>query len=471
MASNPSRTTKSTNWEKLRSLSTRIKSVRQDFCQSVLEIQEASIVERLEMKLDEMLQSMVTHMEICNSGTVPLSVPEANLVKLCQSVSDSPVCHSTSVRSLFSCKVEGLNFITGHVVTAFDVQLAIPIADTYTLKLITVMPLFTKNTKTIKIMPEQSKPDQAKSNSVKNDADPMAILAEAILAAQNKVRRGKRDVVMNQIHSVSNKIYAAIESAQDKYTFGFQTESDCKRLSNTLLICDWLHATKLDNCWYSILNDNEEIALQTCKSTTSMTVKSCFVKQLQTGYVVSTSQSLDINVLDSNTRQNEVLKETESSVCNQFCTLTLGNSRKSLTCDGKRLETSILSDVDIIVKPIASKDIQIDLSHLRPEDYSDTSGFEMIDNFIKQNQLIAPTDMQRHLKVINLITTIGSFILLVALCLYMTRRLCRWPWFCRVRWHQFPRIDSMSHYNEESESDPDRRRYKTSKTYPTSRKS
>ena len=168
---------------------------------------------------------------------------------------------------------------------------------------------------------------------------------------------------MNQIHSVSNKIYAAIESAQDKYTFGFQTESDCKRLSNSLLICDWLHATKLDNCWYSILNGNEEIALQTCKSTTSMTEKSCFVKQLQTGYRVSTSQSFDINVLDSNTRQNEVLKETESSVCNQFCTLTLEKSRKSLTCDGKRLETSILSDVDIIVKPIASKDIQIDLSH------------------------------------------------------------------------------------------------------------
>ena len=405
-------------------------------------------------------------MEICNGGNVPLSVPEANLIKLCQSVSDSPVCHSPSVRSLFSCKVEGLNFITNHVVTAFDVQLAIPIADTYTLKLITVMPLFTKNKRTIKITPEQPKPDLPKSSSDEKDKDPMAILAEAILAAQNKARRGKRDVVVNQIHSVSNKIYAAIESAEDKYTFGFQTESDCKRLGNSLLICDWLRATKLDNCWSSILNGNEKVALQTCKSTTSMTEKTCFVKQLQSGYVVSTVQSLDINVLDSNTRQNAVLKETESSNCNQFCTLTLEKNRKSLTCDGKRLETSILSDIDIIVKKIASKDVPVDLSHLRPEDYSDSSGFEMIDNFIKQNQLIAPTDMQRHLKIMNVVTTVGSFLLLLALCAYMARRLCRWPWFCRFRWHQFPRIDPRNHYNEESEFDPDQRKYKTSKNFP-----
>ena len=450
---------------KVRTLGTRIKSVRQDFCQSVLDIQEASIVERLEMKLDEMLQSMVTHMEICNTGTVPLSVPEANLVKLCQSVSDSPVCHSPSVRSLFSCKVEGLNFITDQVVTAFDVQLAIPIADSYTLKLVTVMPLFTKNTRTIKITPEQSASDQPKSDVVEKDTDPMAMLAEAIIAAQNKARRSKRDVIMNQIHSVSNKLYAAIESAQNKYTFGFQSESDCKRLGNSLLICDWLHAIKLDNCWSSILNGNEKVALQTCKSTTSMTEKSCFVKQLQTGYVVSTAQSLDINVLDSDSRQNAVLKETESTICNQFCTLTLEKRRKSLTCDGKRLETSILSDIDIIVKPIASKDVPVDLSHLRPEDYSDTSGFEMIDNFIKQNQLIAPTDMERHLKIMNIITTIGSFILLLALCVYMARRLCRWPWFCRMRWHPFPQIESMGQYNEKSATDPDRRRFNASKVY------
>ena len=95
---------------------------------------------------------------------------------------------------------------------------------------------------------------------------------------QGKTRRGKRDVIVNQIHSISNRIYAGIESAQDKYTFGFQTESDCKRLGNSLLICDWLHATKLNNCWSSILNGKEKVVLQSCKSTSSMTKKSCFVK-------------------------------------------------------------------------------------------------------------------------------------------------------------------------------------------------
>ena len=111
-----------------------------------------------------------------------------------------------------------------------------------------------------------------------------------------------------------------------------------------------------------------------------MTEKSCFLKKLQTGYVVSTAHNLDINVIDSDSRQNTGLKETESSVCEQFCTLTLEKRRKSVTCDGKRLETSILSDVDIIVKPIASKDVPVDLSALRPSDYSDTSEWEMMDN-------------------------------------------------------------------------------------------
>ena len=450
---------------KVRTLGTRIKSVRQDFCQSVLEIQENSIVERLEMKLDETLQNMVSHLEVCNSGVVPLSIPEANLIKLCQSVSDSPVCHSPSVRSLFSCKVEGLNFITDNIVTAFDVQLSVPIADTYTLKLISVLPLFSQNKRTIKIQPEQAKPDIQKSDQDQQSEDPMELLGKAILAVQEKARRGKRDVVMNQVHSIANRIYAAIESEPDKYTFGFQNEADCKRLGNKLLICDWLQAARLDNCWAGILNGNEKLALQTCKSSTKMTEKTCFVKTLQSGYAISTAQDLDINIVDTNSRQNSVLKETESNVCAKFCTMTLEKRRKSITCDGKRLETSILSDIDIIVKTIASTDVQVDLEHLRPVDYSDSSGLELIDNFINTRKLIAPSKMQHHLKIMNLITTTGLSIVLIVLMVYTARKLCRWPWWCRLRLTPFSEHISRAQYQIKAEADLDQRKYPMSTVY------
>ena len=94
-----------------------------------------------------------------------------------------------------------------------------------------------------------------------------------------------------------------------------------------------------------------------------MTEKTCFVKTLQSGYAISTAQDLDINIVDTNSRQNSVLKETESNVCAKFCTMTLEKRRKAITCDGKRLETSILSDVDIIVKPFASTDVRLPFSH------------------------------------------------------------------------------------------------------------
>ena len=45
---------------KVRTLGTRIKSVRQDFCQSVLEIQENSIVERLGKKVGKQVNKQMS---------------------------------------------------------------------------------------------------------------------------------------------------------------------------------------------------------------------------------------------------------------------------------------------------------------------------------------------------------------------------------------------------------------------------
>ena len=414
---------------KVTTLGSRIKTVRQDFCQSILEVQESSIAERLEMRLDETLQSMVTHMEICNSGVVPLSVPEANLIKLCSSVSDSPVCRSTSVRSLFSCRVDGMNFIEDKIVTGFDVSFRIPIADQYTLKMVIVLPLFSDSKRTIRI--RTPKPQEEKKSV---EEDPMELLGRALEAAQRKAKgRARREtdlqrVVNYKIHKLANKLYAVIETKELTYTYGFLDESNCSILPNKIVICDWLQATKLDACWRDLLNGREAAAIQTCKSQTEMTEKTCFSKQIRSGYVLSAKNPIEITLIQAQVRQNAVLQEQKATECSTFCILTLATQQKSAKCNGMTIQTDILSDMDIIHRPIAETDTQIDLRNLRPKEYDDAeTGIAAIDNLIENYNIMKPANLKNNFKIMQIITSTISLVIALFVFGWLIKRFLKCP--------------------------------------------
>ena len=414
---------------KVQTLGTKIKTIREDFCQTSLEIVEDSIVERLEMRLDDMLASVVSHMEWCNQGVTPLTIPESHLVKICKSLTDSNICSSTAVRSLFTCKIDGLNIVKGKVITGYDVQFQIPISDRYRISQVTVLPLFTQNTKTINLPVQKVKETQPEQP---NSLEKLGLAIKEVLEAQRRSRRSTdpqpKTLNLHRIHKVADAPYVVIESKENEYSYGILKREDCTSLPNGIMMCQWVQAESLSNCWENILNNKHAEASKTCRGSTETTERTCFVEKLTSGYAISSLAPLSIVNEELGQQKNRILKTKESKICEKLCILEMQDTRRTITCDQKQITTDILEEYTVKVEAITDDEVSVDLSNLRPlaeEDGELEIGVSAIDNFISQR--LKPAKVKSQLKFMTIITATVTGALLLALAAY-----CTWKWVTKL---------------------------------------
>ena len=416
---------------KVQTLGTRIKSVREDFCQSQLSIYEDSVIERLEMKLDDTLASLVAHMELCNQGVVPLSVPESNLVRICQSLTDSPVCSSTAIRSLFFCKVDGLNIVGRKIVTGYDIKFQIPISDNYRISRVTVLPIFSDKTKTINLQQQEKSTDNKSTEP--NSLEKLGIAVKEVLESQKRGRRSTSDqkqptLNLHRVHKVANNPFIVIETTPGVFEFAIQNENDCTNLPNEIILCEFVKADRLDNCWTNILNNKHMAATQTCRGSEETTEKSCFIEKLYSGYAISSRKQLDIINEETNTRRNNILQKKDVKVCDKFCVMKMTTAKRTLSCDQHQVTTDILEGFRIDSITIADDETSIDLSNLRPvkeEDAEISIGVDAIDNLL--NQALKPSKVKSHLKTMTIVSASILGFLILGLALY-----CTWKYLSKL---------------------------------------
>ena len=360
-----------------------VKKLTSSMCSVTMDLTKEFIEAQLNEALQDEIQAAELSLSTCHTGTVPMSIPNQLLEKLCMVNSkDSRWCYSIrqDPRSLYTCAVKEVYLSKSNDVhIIFDLMLNIPLKDQYYAYRVVSLPVFMSEHTRDKVT--LSAPAQRKrQESIEDERARKQLQKFAELLKSTKRRRRSTSTTVYRTLKLSTPNFIVLSTklheSVNQSVIAF-SESDCVTNSDNIL-CDTAGIGKHRKCAQQIAmlttKDAAHTALDKCLVKPSITYSSCIVQRTDDAekLLLSTNSPIELNKVET----GNFLQSKATDVCSRgTCLVREGHVFK---CDGQQYQVKKTQMVSIETNEHVIK-TDVDLTKLNV--ISDSGGYNRVAPF------------------------------------------------------------------------------------------